>query len=140
MIIDIRDEGVLMYYTVEKLILVIVIAAMLATIFTQVQAAEPARAAQAQGAYQQERSRCDGAVEDRKACVREAGAAQQESKAGKLADANSNFEGNKIERCTYLKGDDKGYCIRRMNGEGTVSGSVEGGGIYRELRVKVPAE
>ena len=30
--------------------------------------------------------------------------------------------------------------LRRMHGEGTVSGSVESGGIYRELRTTVPAQ
>ncbi len=72
----------------------------------------------------------------------EAQAVQQEIREGKLKN-NANREErqeNKYDRCNYLTGDDKEYCIRRINGEGTVSGSVEGGGIIRELRVQVPAK
>jgi hypothetical protein len=74
--------------------------------------------------------------------VREAQAAQQEARQGKLrndADAEQRAR-NRYARCDYLKGDDREYCVRRMNGEGTVTGSVESGGILRELRVVVPAE
>ncbi|HLX81712.1 MAG TPA: hypothetical protein VKS43_14130 [Burkholderiales bacterium] len=73
--------------------------------------------------------------------VREAQAAKQEEQQGRLkndADRDQR-EQNKYARCDYLQGDDREYCIRRMNGEGTVSGSVESGGITRELRVPVPA-
>ena len=73
--------------------------------------------------------------------VREAQAAKVEAKRGGLTDAGqAQLERNRYARCDAHQGDDRDYCIRRMNGEGTVSGSVEGGGIYRELRVKVPAE
>jgi hypothetical protein len=74
--------------------------------------------------------------------VREAQAAKQEAKRGRLtnnADA-AQREKNKYARCEALSGDDREYCIRRMNGEGTVTGSVESGGLYRELRVPVPAQ
>jgi hypothetical protein len=73
--------------------------------------------------------------------VREAQAAKVEAKRGGLTDAGqAQLERNRYARCDAHQGDDRDYCIRRINGEGTVSGSVEGGGIYRELRVKVPAE
>lgn len=74
--------------------------------------------------------------------TREAQAARQEERQGKLknnADAEQR-ERNKYTRCDMLSGDDRGYCIRRMNGEGTVTGSVESGGITRELTVVVPAK
>jgi len=126
-----------MFYSIEKLLLMFAIAAMLATILAQ--AAEPARAvSDAQKRFADERAVCESA-EDKAACRREAGAALQEARSGKLADANTSFESNKVARCAYLKGDDKEYCVRRMNGEGTTSGSVEGGGILRELIVTVPA-
>jgi hypothetical protein len=73
--------------------------------------------------------------------VREAQAAKLEEQQGRLknnADRDQR-EQNRYARCDYLQGDDREYCIRRMNGEGTVSGSVESGGITRELRVPVPA-
>lgn len=74
--------------------------------------------------------------------VREAGAAKQEARQGILARGENpaEFERNKLARCDKHAGEDRDLCIRRMNGEGTVSGSVEGGGIYRELRVQVPAD
>ncbi len=73
--------------------------------------------------------------------VREAQAARVEAKRGGLRDVDeAQRERNRYARCDAHQGEDREYCIRRMNGEGTVSGSVEGGGIYRELRVTVPAQ
>lgn len=40
---------------------------------------------------------------------------------------------NAMVRCERLEGDDRKDCIARIGGKGTTSGSVEGGGIYREL-------
>ena len=73
--------------------------------------------------------------------VREAQAARQEAQQGRLKDNadSEERERNKYARCGYLQGDDRDYCIRRMNGEGTVTGNVESGGISRELTVTVPA-
>jgi hypothetical protein len=73
---------------------------------------------------------------------REAGAARDEARRGELARGEnaSQFEQNKFARCEKHSGEDRELCMRRMSGEGTVSGSVQGGGIYRELRVIVPAD
>jgi hypothetical protein len=38
-----------------------------------------------------------------------------------------------------LAGDERRDCLARMRGEGTVSGSVEAGGILREKVTVVPA-
>ncbi|HEY6966148.1 MAG TPA: hypothetical protein VI229_01660 [Burkholderiales bacterium] len=72
---------------------------------------------------------------------REAGAASDEARRGILGknDNPAEFEHNRLARCDKHTGEDRDLCIRRMNGEGTVSGSVQGGGILRELRVQVPA-
>lgn len=40
---------------------------------------------------------------------------------------------NAIERCKPLRDDDQKDCLARMAGQGTTSGSVAGGGMYREL-------
>ena len=74
--------------------------------------------------------------------LREAGAARAEAKRGILGkdDNPAEFERNRLARCDRHTGEDRDYCLRRMKGEGTVSGSVEGGGILRELRVTIPAE
>ena len=91
--------------------------------------------------YQAERAQCARhSTEDEAACLREAGAALQAMRRGGLDDHGANFEQNRLARCSYLQGDDRKDCERRMQGEGTVSGSVEEGGIYRELRTTVPAE
>jgi hypothetical protein len=73
---------------------------------------------------------------------REAGAARDEARRGELARGENaaDFERNKFARCEKHSGEDRDLCMRRMSGEGTVSGSVQGGGVYRELRVTVPAQ
>lgn len=40
---------------------------------------------------------------------------------------------NALKRCEALREPDRQDCVRRMQGQGTISGSVAGGGIYREL-------
>ena len=93
--------------------------------------------------YLQDRAQCtDRSGEDRKTCLREAGAAQVEARRGTLAaDDTSNYEKNRLARCdVHQNAEERDYCLRRMHGEGTTSGSVEGGGILRELVVTVPAE
>ena len=95
----------------------------------------------AQKLYQRDRAAClDGRTnQDRDACLREAGAAFQEAKRGRLGDNDAEFERNRLLRCDQQPAEDRPACIRRMNGEGFTSGSVEGGGIYRELTVPVAA-
>jgi hypothetical protein len=45
----------------------------------------------------------------------------------------SQYMRNALVRCERLAGDDRKDCVSRIQGQGTKSGSVEGGGIYREL-------
>lgn len=40
---------------------------------------------------------------------------------------------NALKRCEPLSGDDRQDCVARTQGKGTTTGSVQGGGIYREL-------
>ena len=98
--------------------------------------------AEAQARYQQDRAACMSAQsqQDRATCLREADAALQEAKRGRSGDAQGSYEQNQLLRCDRLAAGDREDCRRRMRGEGTVSGSVEGGGIYRELRTTVPVE
>src|SRR3954469_16418614 len=79
--------------------------------------------------------------QDQAACLKEAAAARAEAKRGRLDEGeSSSYEQNRLARCGYLPGADRQDCERRMRGEGTATGSVSGGGIYRELRTIVPAE
>ena len=94
-----------------------------------------APAQSARSTYMQDREFCHSgkSSQDRATCLREAGAAAQEAPKGNLSEAS---EQNRFARCDYHKNpEDREYCIRRMQGEGTVSGSVDGGGLLRELRV-----
>jgi hypothetical protein len=104
-------------------------------------AADGNSAASAQKLYQQDRAAClDGRThQERNTCLREAGAAFQEARAGRLGNGETDFERNRLLRCDQQPAEDRSACIRRMNGEGFTSGSVEGGGIYRELTVPVAA-
>ena len=106
-------------------------------------AAEPARSADAdaQAKYQRERAACmNGQTtnEDRATCLREAGAALAEARRGNLSDGQGQLRNNAKDRCNVLSGDERADCIARMKGEGSVSGSVGGGGILREKVTIVP--
>ena len=70
--------------------------------------------------------------------AREARAAQSEARHERDEDP-ARLERNRFARCDKLPGEEREYCMRRMSGEGRVEGSVQGGGIYRELTVTVPA-
>lgn len=97
---------------------------------------------EAQARYQQDRAACISgqSYQDRATCLREAGAALEEAKHGRVGDSDSVYEQNRLVRCDRVAASDREDCVRRMRGEGTVSGSVESGGIYRELRTTVPVQ
>ena len=110
---------------------IVVLSAAIALAFSTLVSAQGS----SRSTYAQDRAFCNSgqSAQDRQTCLREAGAAAQEGPKGNLSDAP---EGNKFARCDYHKDpNDLEYCIRRMKGEGTVSGSVEGGGVLRELTV-----
>ena len=89
----------------------------------------------AQAIYQQDRAAClSGQTnQDRATCLREAGAALQEARRGGLDDRRGEYERNRLLRCDSQPAEYRQDCVRRMSGEGTISGSVAGGGILREL-------
>ena len=77
--------------------------------------------------------------EDRTTCMKEAGAAQAEAKRGQLSSPGSATEQNALQRCEALPGDQQDACRMRIQGAGSVSGSVAGGGVIREVTVQQPA-
>lgn len=98
-------------------------------------AALAATASDAQLRYQQERKAClSGASnQDRATCLREAGAALQEARRGRLAaGSGSELGDNAVARCAALPPADRDECVMRMR-EGTTSGSAAQGGVLREL-------
>jgi len=105
-------------------------------------AADAGRASDIHQQYLSQRAAClsGNSAEDRKTCLREAGAAQAEARHGTLTEAQADYEKNRLARCAYHKDpQEREYCLRRMHGEGTVTGSVAEGGVLRTLVVTVPA-
>ena len=93
-------------------------------------------ASQAPSALQQERAACARLPEEsRSACEREAGAAAQAARSGELSSMDaSTYERNALARCDAFQApQDKAECQARMGSRATVGGSVEGGGLLREL-------
>src|SRR5690606_18229248 len=74
-------------------------------------------------------------------CLREAGAAAQAARQGELAGESDEerYRRNALARCAPLPPEQREACRMRIEGAGTVRGSVEGGGLYRELRIREPA-
>jgi hypothetical protein len=90
------------------------------------------------GNYQSEvRSCMEGrTAEDQATCLKEARNAQADRKQRALDDG-ANYQANARARCNVLSGEDKAACEARMMGYGTVSGSVAGGGVLREVETVV---
>lgn len=91
--------------------------------------------------YQSDRSVCDSGQshQDRATCLREAGAARDESRRGPPGDDPSRYQQNATVRCNALPAADRQDCLNRIQGQGTTRGSVAEGGIYRETVTREPA-
>jgi hypothetical protein len=86
-------------------------------------------------AYEKDSAACNKkpAGDARATCLREAGAAYDAARKGQLR-SPSDAERNARARCEQLPEAQRNDCLARARGEGesTVQGSVEGGGILRE--------
>ena len=94
----------------------------------------------ARSRYVKERAICLAGTsnQDRTTCLEEAGAALQASRRGSLDDSSFNQQAqNSQARCDALPAGDRQDCLRRMRGEGVVSGTAADGGIYREITTPV---
>jgi len=94
--------------------------------------------------YEADRALCISGLthQEREDCLREAAAARQAARRGKLENPGdaAEYRRNALRRCERLPEQFREDCIARMQGEGTMTeGSVEGGGIYRERRELIPA-
>ena len=107
-------------------------------------------AEQARERYHAERAICIGGLshQPREVCLREAAAAygaalkgDLDDPLGHLSDSQQRYQENRLRRCDVLPAEDRDLCRARMRGEGVTRGSVEEGGIYRELTVieRLPA-
>jgi hypothetical protein len=103
--------------------------------------AADARRSDAEARYQQERAACNSGQshQDQATCLREAGAALQEARRGRLDDGQAAYQQNALVRCNALPPEERSACQARMQGQGTTRGSVAEGGIYRELVTREPA-
>ena len=94
---------------------------------------------EAQTTFQKEAAGCRGSTrQDHATCMRESAAARDEARRGRLADRGADYARNATQRCNALPDTDRKDCLMRAQGQGKVSGSVDGGGIYRETVTRTP--
>lgn len=123
-------------------------AAAAALCFVPALAAEPSPSdsrTSAQARYASERAAClkGESSQDRATCLKEAGAALADARraGAKLPDENAEtLAANAMRRCQAVPAADRSACEQMAMGHGTVSGSVEGGGVLKEYRTVVPAQ
>jgi hypothetical protein len=93
--------------------------------------------------YEAERAAClrGNSPQNVDTCLREAAAARAEAgRSGAQDDDSARWRANQQRRCVPLPDALRRDCIARMQGEGTVSGSVASGGIYRELTTEIESD
>ncbi len=98
-------------------------------------AADKAGTAASQARYQRDAAIClsKGYKGARNECLSDASTAHASREPVTIDPDPGRYARNALQRCEALKGDDRNDCMARMQGQGTTSGSVAGGGIYREL-------
>jgi len=91
--------------------------------------------------YERERAACLSGMTgmEQANCLQDAKAARAEAHRGRLDNENQDFRRNALERCKSLPADDARDCRLRIEGAGSVKGSVREGGVIRELVTIVPA-
>ena len=94
-----------------------------------------------------ERNRQDRAVcmtvqdqDARTSCLQDAFGAYLSARRNTLNDVMPQYAQNALRRCDALKDDLRQACLARMGGQGTTSGTVGAGGIYRELVIIEPVD
>lgn len=111
----------------------------LASAMTAAQAAPPKApaAGSPEAVYQQDRAKClaGRSHQDRTTCLQEAGAALQEARRGRLDNGEDarTLQQNALMRCQRQPVEERPACERLARDEGSRSGSVEGGGVVKEL-------
>ncbi len=89
--------------------------------------------------YQAERADCQqiASAESRQACLREAGAAMQAARNDQLRTPTAEEQrANTLRRCERLPVGQRADCVAlHESAETRTHGSVEGGGVFRELRI-----
>ena len=104
-------------------------------------AAGASAAAQSEARYQRDAAVCLSRryVGDKGECLSDASTARASREPVTIDPDPGRFARNALKRCERLSEPDRGDCVSRMKGGGTTSGSVAGGGIYRELVTREPS-
>ena len=106
-------------------------------------AAGPADKASIEANYQSARAACQSMAvpADRTNCLRDAGAARTQAlRTGASSTSPEQLQRNALQRCqAHTSAEDKATCERMARGDGSTSGSVESGGVIREITTQVPA-
>ena len=94
----------------------------------------------AQAQYQRDRAACAKITvrDDHENCLSEASTAYAAARPAVVDPDPGRYERNAMLRCDPLPAAERPDCQARMQGAGTTSGSVAGGGIYRELVTRTP--
>lgn len=101
-------------------------------------AALAAPAGEAKALLRQELAVCasGASIQGEATCVHEARAAYAQNRRGALSDGDANYLSNVEKRCEVLEIADRAACVARIQGQGTTTGSVTSGGVYRELVIR----
>lgn len=99
------------------------------------QAAGKTGPADSEARYQRDAAACRTAPQgtDKAACLREAGAVRASKDPVRADPDPGRLARNALKRCEPLSEPERSDCVARIQGNGTTSGSVASGGIYREL-------
>lgn len=96
--------------------------------------------ADAQAQYKLDVQRCNSGQtnQDRATCLREAGAALQAARQGKLSGAQGGYDSNALDRCQRLPAGQREDCIELMRSPTRTEGNVLDGGVLRMRETIVP--
>lgn len=76
--------------------------------------------------------------DERANCLSEASTRLASTRPSRAGENPEQLARNALRRCEPLNGPDRQDCVARIQGQGTTTGSVAGGGIYRELVTREP--
>ncbi len=98
-------------------------------------AADNAATVSAKARLQHDRAVCSRIRDqgDRDECLSEASTLYAGTQPSNADENSAQLMLNALKRCEPLREPDRQDCVLRTQGQGTTTGSVAGGGIYREL-------
>lgn len=73
-------------------------------------------------------------------CLKETNAAQADRRRGAVDTNSTDYRANAVARCKVFEGVDRVACEARVLGYGNAAGSVQGGGVIKQIEtVELPA-